>query len=142
MSAMRWAADCVYSVKAPPVPRRTVMWLGNVWPENSRLRLDAQGSGEPVGYAVTNPAPVASVAVRLATTARTPTLADTQSKRITTPVAGLGAKNVDFGGMRPRALAIASMAATVTGRSTTAASASPDATLAAVRSTPCWYVCS
>ena len=47
------------------------------------------------------------------------------------PVRGFGAKNVVFSGMRRSAAAAARMVSTVTGRSSTAASASPFSTWAA-----------
>src|SRR5439155_25506587 len=67
-------------------------------------------------------------------------MAQRRTSRNTMPVRGLGQKNVVFGGMRSRARPTSAIWATVAGRSSTAASASPLVTAATARSQPCWYV--
>src|SRR5262249_44394714 len=57
---------------APPAPSPATTRLGRVCPDRSRLTFDAVGRAVPAGQTVTKPASVASVAVRLRTTAPTP----------------------------------------------------------------------
>ena len=64
---------------------------------------------------------------------RRPRCGQSSRPRKTIPVRGLGAKNVVFSGMRRPAAAAARIVSTVTGRSSTAASALPFATCAATR---------
>ncbi len=59
--------------------------------------------------------------------------------RITRPVRSFGVKNVDFGGIRSPSRAVRSISATLTGRMSTAPTASPARTASTTRSTPCWY---
>ena len=54
------------------------------------------------------------------------------------PVAGFGAKNVVFGGMRSPPWAMAWIWATVAGRMSTAAWARPSRTASTTLPTPCW----
>ena len=62
---------------------------------------------------------------------------DHASGRMTSPVSSFGVKNVDFGGITTPSRAVRSISATLTGRISTAACASPPATAATTRSTPC-----
>src|SRR5690606_5796113 len=59
-------------------------------------------------------------------------------ERNTTPVAGLGWKKVDLGGMRSPPCATSTIWLTETGRTRTPYWASPEATRAVTDSTPCW----
>ena len=54
------------------------------------------------------------------------------------PVRGLGWKKVVFGGIRSPEAALARIWATVAGRTSTPAWASPASTALTTRSTPCW----
>ena len=63
-------------------------------------------------------------------------VADQSSERRTRPVRSFGVKNVDFGGMSAPSLAVRSISATLTGRTRTAAWASPAARAAITDANP------
>src|SRR5450631_4316471 len=55
----------------PPAPTGTIARFDRVWPA-PKVIVDVGGSGDPVGYSVTNPDEVGAVIVVLTTTAETP----------------------------------------------------------------------
>jgi hypothetical protein len=69
---MRCVPLSVNSETLPSAPRGTITWFAMVWPAAAMLRFEASGRGRPDGHTVTNPAPVAPVAVTVNTTAETP----------------------------------------------------------------------
>jgi hypothetical protein len=71
-SATRWLApEELKIVTLPPAPIFTTTAFANVWPA-TKLALDANGRGSPVGYTVRKPSAVGSVTVTLRDTAVAP----------------------------------------------------------------------
>ena len=64
--------------------------------------------------------------------------ATARAGRMTRPVGGFGAKNVDFGGMSTCSVAVRRISAIGTGRSSTPHWASAARSAPSTRSTPCW----
>src|SRR5580765_288997 len=81
-SAIRWVFPLeLYRATWPFAPTLTIARFATVWP-GTKLMLEARGSGVPAGHAVTYPAVLGSVTVRLSTTAPTP-LAGTPPRPVT-----------------------------------------------------------
>src|SRR5688572_26959708 len=69
MSTTRCAPASLNSDTVRSGPSGTIAAFAAVWPGPVRLSVDVFGSAPPPGYAVTKPAPPASVPVTLSTTA-------------------------------------------------------------------------